>query len=434
MLSEARCASLFTRRAFAGSLPFVLAGQSKRPNILILYGDDQRADTIGAWGNRYIDTPNLDRLARRGVSYRSCYNQGGHQPAVCVASRAMLMSGKSLWRATAKDGLSGPLMPERFAEAGYRTFFTGKWHNGAETLNRSFQSGGLVHLGGMGPQIQPKLQNFGSNRNEARDGRATPLFANSLQDYLKSSVNDQKPFFAYCAFTAPHDPREARPEDSKRYQSREVPLPRPWFPAPQADNGELLIRDEMVVPAPRTREQCKKELADYYGLITELDENIGRILKTLEDQSQLDNTIVVFAADNGLAMGAHGLMGKQSMYEHSIRVPLMMAGPGIKARTESKPVYLYELYSRLCQAVDLSVPSQVEKPGAPMYFAYRDFQRAVRMGSRKMAWSAKTIEQFDLAKDPHEEHNLWGTPKAWPDAPFLAARAQAAKHFGDPKL
>lgn len=433
MLSEATCPAKPTRRALLASLPLVLTGQTKRPNILILHSDDQRADTIGAWGNRYIDTPNLDRLVKCGVSFRNCYNQGGHQPAVCVASRAMLMSGKSLWRATAKDGLNGPLMPERFAEAGYRTFFTGKWHNGAETLNRSFQSGGLVHLGGMGPQIQPKLQNFRSSRTESRNGRATPLFADSLQDYLRSSVNDQKPFFAYCAFTAPHDPREARPEDSKRYRSRGIPLPRPWFPAPQTDNGELSIRDEMVVPPPRTREQYSKELADYYGLISELDENIGRILKTLEDQSRLENTIVVFAADNGLAMGAHGLMGKQSMYEHSIKVPLIMAGPGIRNQTDRKPAYLYELYSRLCKAVDLSVPSEVEAPGAPMYFAYRDFQRAIRIGSRKMTWSAKAIEQYDLELDPHEEHNLSGTSEAWPDAPFLTRRAQAAKHFGDPK-
>ncbi len=434
MLSESTHASILTRRGLIGSLPIILAGQTKRPNILILYSDDQRADTIGAWGNRYIDTPNLDLLVKRGISFRNCYNQGGHQPAVCVASRAMLMSGKSLWRATAKDGLNGPLMPERFAEAGYRTFFTGKWHNGAETLNRSFQAGGLVHLGGMGPQIQPKLQNFGSAQNESRNGRATPLFADSLITYLKSSIKDQKPFFAYCAFTAPHDPRQAKPEDSKRYQSREVPLPRPWFSAPKADNGELLIRDEMVVPAPRTREQCQKELADYYGLISELDENIGRILKTLEDQSQLENTIVVFAADNGLAMGAHGLMGKQSMYEHSIKVPLIMAGPVLRVHTETKPAYLYEVYSRLCRAVGLSVPPAVEAPGAPMYFGYRDFQRAVRMGSRKMTWSGKTIEQYELAKDPYEEHNLWGTSNAWPEAPFVALKAQAAKRFGDSKV
>lgn len=427
MLSEAMC----SRRSLLGSIPILLSAQPKRPNVLILYSDDQRADTIGAWGNRQIYTPNLDRLAKRGASFRNCYNQGGHQPAICVASRAMLLSGKSLWRATAPDGLAGPLLPERFAEAGYQTFFTGKWHNSVDTLNRSFQAGGLVHMGGMGPQIRPKLQSFGDSSATEREGRATPLFTNSLEAFLKSTVNHQKPFFAYCAFTAPHDPREARAEDSKRYLSRELTLPRPWFPSPQVDNGELTIRDEMVVPAPRTREQCRKELADYYGLITELDENIGRILKTLEDNQQLDNTVIVFAGDNGLAMGAHGLMGKQSMYEHSLRVPLIMAGPGIQARTDLKPMFLYEVYSRLCQSLHLSAPSGVEGTGAPLYFGYRHFQRAIRIGNRKMSWSAKAREQYDLAKDPHEEHNLWGTPRAWPEAEFLTAKDKAKLHFGD---
>lgn len=417
-------------------LPMVFAAQTKaqasRPNVLILYSDDQRADTIGAWGNQHIDTPNLDRLVRRGVSFRNCYNQGGHQGAVCIASRAMLLSGKSLWRATADNGLDSTLMPERFREAGYDTFFTGKWHNGQKTLERCFQSGGLTHLGGMGPQIRPSLSDFGEFQARPHDGRITPLLTDGLIQYLNKREKSQSPFFAYCAFTAPHDPREASAEDLKRYEGRELPLPRPWFPAPQRDNGELVIRDEMVVPAPRTQDQCRRELAAYFALITEMDRNIGRILKTLEDIGQLERTMIVFAGDNGLAMGAHGLMGKQSMYEHSLRVPLILAGPGLRARTESRPVYLYEVYSRLCSHLKVSAPAVVEAPGAPLYFGYRTFQRAVRVGSKKMAWSGKTIEQYDLKSDPHEEHNLHGTPRAWKDAEFLKARAAARQHFGDP--
>jgi arylsulfatase A-like enzyme len=436
MLSEAFKPSKISRRGVLAGFPMIftpkVTAQESKPNVLILYSDDQRADTIGAWGNRYIDTPNLDRLVRRGVSFRSCYNQGGHQGAVCIASRAMLLSGKSLWRATAGSGLDGTLLPERFREAGYNTFFTGKWHNGQKTLERCFQSGGLTHLVGMGPHVQPSLGKFGEFKAEARDGRATPLFADGLVDYLSQQMNQKSPFFAYCAFTAPHDPREATAEDKKRYESRELPLPRPWYASPQRNNGELVIRDEMVVPAPRTREQCRSELAAYYGLITEMDRNIGRILKALEDSGQLDRTMIVFAGDNGLAMGAHGLMGKQSMYEHSLRVPLIMAGPGMRRGTESRPMYLYEVYSRLCSHLSLAVPKGVEKPGAPLYFGYRTFQRAVRLGKHKMAWSGKSLEQYDLGVDPYEEHNLYATSQGWPEAEFLKARRTACAHFGDP--
>ncbi len=407
-------------------------GRSSKLNVLILITDDQRADTIAAWGNSNILTPNLDKLVRRGVSFRNCYNQGGTQGAVCIASRAMLLSGKSLWRATSPKGLDGPLLPERFAEAGYRSFISGKWHNGAALLNRSFQAGGLIHLGGMGPQINPKLQKFGDARDIERVGRATPLIAESLKGFLRESSRSQEPFFAYCAFTAPHDPREAAGADLKLYQSRELPLPRPWFPAPPLDNGEIDIRDENVVPAPRTQQQCQSELASYYALITELDRHIGEILATLETTGQLSNTIIVFAGDNGLALGAHGLMGKQSMYEHSLRVPLIMAGPGIQARTELQPMYLYEVYGRLCQQLKLATPTGVEKPGAPLYFGYRDFQRSVRIGERKMSWSKQLREQYDLASDPYEERNLWGSSKAWAESEFLAAQELAKAHFSDP--
>ncbi len=425
MLSEAL---LSRRRLVLGALQ----AQVSRPNVLILFSDDQRADTIRAWGNRYIDTPNLDRLVARGVSFRNCYNQGGHVGAVCIASRAMLLSGRSLWRATAPNGLDTTLLPERMREAGYETFFTGKWHNGHATLERCFEAGGLTHLGGMGPQIAPKLGEFGNFTPKPRDGRATVLFTDSLVDYIKRRLNRQKPFFGYCAFTAPHDPREAAAEDLKRYEGRELPLPRPWFPAPVTDNGELKIRDEMVAPAPRTQAQCRSELRSYYALITELDRNIGRILKTLEDAGELDRTLIVFAGDNGLAMGAHGLMGKQSMYEHSLRVPLLMAGPGVQPGVESEPMYLYEVYGRLCRQLGLSTPSSVEMPGAPMYFGYRDIQRAVRIGNRKMSWSGRAIEQYDLAADPHEELNRWGKAGAWLEREFLVARRAARRHFGDP--
>jgi arylsulfatase A-like enzyme len=400
--------------------------------VLVLFADDLRADTIAAWGNREISTPNLDRLVSGGVSFRNCYNQGGHLPAVCVASRAILLTGKSLWRATSPTGMDSTLLPERFREAGYDTFFTGKWHNGAPRLKRSFDQGGLVLLGGMDTQIRPKLHQFASDRAEPRDGRATPLFTNSLCAFLKQRTKSQKSFFAYCAFTAPHDPREADANDLKLYQGRELALPRPWFPAPLLDNGETKIRDEMVVPAPRTRESCQAELAAYYALITELDRNIGIILKTLEDRQELDRTLIVFAGDNGLALGAHGLMGKQSMYEHSLKVPLLLYGPGFKRQTDSKPMYLSEVYSRLCRHLGMTIPSGVEGPGAPMYFGYRDFQRAVRIGNRKMSWSANTIEQYNLKEDPYEEQNLWGGAKAWDSAPFVAAETRAKAFFADP--
>jgi arylsulfatase A-like enzyme len=429
-----------TRRALAYA-PFLhlsARGQrTEKPNVLFLYADDMRADALGAMGNREVRTPNLDKLAARGTVFEKAYNQGGHVGAVCIASRAMLMSGKSLWRATGPNGLSGTLMPRRFAEAGYQTFVTGKWHNGAEALKAAFDDGGPVLMGGMGPQVGLRMASFAEpGKASAREGRVTPLLADALMEFLGRPSTGKQPFFAYGAFTAPHDPREASAEDAAFYKGAQLTLPKPWKPAPVLDNGELKVRDEMVVPAPRTQEQCVQELRDYYALITELDRNLGRVMGKLEERGMLGNTIILFAADNGLAMGAHGLMGKQNMHEHSLRVPMMVAGPRGKSVREKTPRYLYSSYSHLCGMAGLSVPRGVEA-NAPehLYFGYRHLQRAVQVKGRKMVWNQASKgmvrEQYDLRKDPFEENNLHGTPAEWDAKPFELAANAAKEFFGD---
>src|SRR5687767_12431362 len=118
----------------------------KRPNVLFLFSDDQRADTIAALGNPHIQTPNLDRLVKRGASFTRAYCMGSMQGAVCVPSRAMLLSGRTLFRVP--GNLKGvTTWPEMFARAGYRTFMTGKWHNQQGSALRTFMFGKSVFLG-----------------------------------------------------------------------------------------------------------------------------------------------------------------------------------------------------------------------------------------------------------------------------------------------
>ena len=135
------------------------------------------------------------------------------------------------------------------------------------------------------------------------------------------------------AFTAPHDPRSPREDYIGMYDPESIPLPgnfKKYHPfAFDILNGSLNNRDESLAPWPRTPEIVRESLADYYALISHLDSRIGDIIETLKKEGLFENTIIVYAADNGLAIGSHGLLGKQNLYEHSTKVPLIISGPGI---------------------------------------------------------------------------------------------------------
>ncbi len=307
------------------------AAAPARPNILFLFADDQRADTLGAWGNTNIATPHIDRLAAAGFSFRNNYCFGGNSGAVCIPSRAMLMSGRTWFHVD--HSLKGvPTLPEQLRNAGYRTFGTGKWHNGPESFTRSFQTGRSVFFGGMADHTQVEIQDLkadGSYTSKRPSPKfSSEQFADAAIEFLNRPPNGA-PFFAYVAFTAPHDPRNPPQDWRERYDTRRPPLPANYLPQHPFDNGQLVLRDENLLPWPRPPELLRDQLAEYYGLISHLDGQVGRILDTLERSPYATNTVIVYAADHGPALGSYGLLGKQSLYEDSMRCPLIIVGLGV---------------------------------------------------------------------------------------------------------
>lgn len=401
-----------------------------KPNILFLFADDQRPDTIHALGNDQIRTPQLDRLVERGMAFTQAHIMGGLQGAVCVPSRAMLMSGRSLFRIDEKLAKE-TLLPAHLATAGYATFGTGKWHNGPQSYARAFSAGGPVFLGGMTDQFHVKVHPFAAlasgnvTRAESKEQHATELFANAAIEFIQQPRTE--PFFCYVAFTAPHDPRQSPPEYARMYDPATIKLPANYLPIHPLNNGEMRVRDEMLAPWPRTEAEVRRHLADYYGIISHLDAQIGRILTALEATGKLDNTIVVFAADNGLAIGSHGLFGKQNLYEHSMGVPLVISGPGVKRNQRTAAMcYSFDLFPTLCELAGVSVPSEVEGQSlAPvlrgereqhrdtLFFAYRGVQRAVRDERYKLIRypQINKSQLFDLVADPHETVDLVYVPE-----------------------
>lgn len=408
---------------------------AERPNIVFLFADDQRADTISAHGNPHIQTPNLDHLAADGFSFRRNYCAGSFSGAVCVASRAMLMTGRHWMNLPAERPQSNwgdvKTLPALLTSSGnYRTFIVGKWHNGKGTLDRSFTDGRSIYMGGMANHADFQVQDLSAGKLSPRrsaDGFSSTVFADEAVTFISNAESDQ-PFFLYVAFMAPHDPRNPPEKYRQMYYKDRPPLPVNFLPqhpfqnAPQSTSG----RDESLAPWPRTKPVISDQLCEYYGLVTHLDEQVGRVLKALEASPHADNTIVVYTADHGLAMGSHGLLGKQNVYEQSMSCPLILKGPGIpKGKSSDAFTYVHDLYSTICDFADISTPDGVDarsltpimqgradRVRESLFLPFQDNQRAVRDTRWKLHVYPRINYQllFDLSADPHEMKNLATDP------------------------
>jgi len=420
-----------------------LAGaERQRPDIVLLFADDLAPDTIAALGNREIRTPNLDRLVARGTSFDRTYGMGGWHGAICVASRAMLLTGRTLWdcdngKAVEADRKAGRLLPQRLAAAGYRTYFTGKWHNEGRPAD-SFHETGVVRMGGM-PDAGPDAYGRSGASGEAwkptdpsrggywKGGRHwSEVTADDVVARL-GRRDDGKPLFLMASFNAPHDPRQAPRPFVDLYPRGKMTLPPnflPAYPHARAIGSGPDLRDEKLAPHPRTPEAVRLHRAEYFAIISHLDAQVGRILAALEAGGRAANTVIVFTADNGLAVGQHGLMGKQSLYEHSLRVPLVVAGPGIAAgRRIDRPVHLFDLTPTLLELGGAEartgfrslLPSLQggEPPARPALLgAYMGLQRSVVSdGWKLLAYpKAGVTRLYHLTSDPHETKDLSADP------------------------
>lgn len=392
------------------------------PNVLVLFMDDQQADTIAALGNEHLLTPNVDRLVRSGISMDRAYMQGSMNGATCVPSRAMLLSGRGLFRIDEKL-LAHPNWIQAFGRAGYRTFITGKWHNGTESLIKTFQAGRGISLRGMGNPMKATLSSLVAGELSAATAESQHScirFADEAIGFLEQASDE--PFFCYVAFDGPHDPHIVPERFPIKYHAGDIPLPPNFLAQHPFNNGEMTIRDETLLPWPRQPDAVGAMIAEYYRYISFLDVQIGRILDQLERSSYRDNTIVVFTADSGVARGRHGLIGKQSLYEHSIRVPLIFAGPGIARNARSNGLcYLYDVLPTLGGMCGVNAPEGSEgvdfqatlrDPGVPirdrLVFGYKSSQRAICNSRWKLIRypNIDVTQLFDLSRDPHERTDL----------------------------
>jgi arylsulfatase A-like enzyme len=278
---------------------------------------------------------------------------------------------------------------------------------------------------------------------------SSELFGNAAEAFVQSLVDE--PFFAWVAFTAPHDPRQPPAGFRDRFVGHEPSLPANFLPEHPFDNGELKIRDELLLGWPRTQDAISRELADYYACIEGMDAQIGRVIAALEAKGRLDDTIILFTSDHGLALGSHGLLGKQNLYEHSMRAPAILAGPGVPAGARVPALcYLHDLVATVGDLAGVPPPAESEctsllpvlRGEVPavrqaLLLSYRDVQRALVTPEWKLIEypAVGRAQLFDLAHDPDELMDHAAEPSAHGRRLEFEAQLKAMQRAaGDPLL
>lgn len=389
-----------------------VAHAAEKPNIILLLTDDQRADTIHALGNPQIITPNLDRLAGRSLVFERAYNFGGNTAAVCIPARNMLATGKTFFRFDdgAWDRGQRDTLPKTLKAAGYETWYREKsGESNLHYIRKQFDHFADIH------QV-----------NALATGYAARGIVDDAIQFITTDRDKSKPFFMYLGFPCPHDPRWSAKEFRDLYDPAKLALPANYQPVHPLDTGDMICRDEALEAWPRTEDAVRRHLHDYYSLISGMDRDIGRLLGALDQQSLAANTIVVFTADQGIALGSHGLMGKQNLYDDTQRVPLLISGPGIAKGRSAALAYLHDLFPTLSELAGAQAPRNIdglslapiisgkaEKVRDSLVTAYTNTQRAIRDDRWHLIRFPQINRQlfFDLQLDPHETKDLAANPE-----------------------
>ena len=415
-----------------------------RPNIVLIVADDWAHTDLGIAEHPLLRTPNLDRLARGGVHFTHAFTPN----PICTPSRAALLTGQDCW--TNGCWFFGmPIRPqsEHFArllsQAGYETFYTGKWHNDGSPSKRGFTSGRYIGGGGPGAGGHPKpmVKEFGKTKRRQIERFDSELFTDAAVEFLESQRVGDKPFLLFVSYMTPHDPWTPPGKFATMYEPEAIDLPHNFMPRPMNGSkpfryytdwhGTNLRDEKQMVPFPRTAEGVRDVRCRYYGTITHDDQQIGRILDTLDEKKLSNNTLVIFLADHGISLGAHGISGKQTMYEEGIRLPLIVRYPKLK-RSHAKNASLtslIDIFPTICDAAGVSIPKSVE--GKSLLGLYEGKERwdrdrifasfvsperhrlnirCIRTERYKFVHHLTTdeVELYDLEKDPYELKNLVG--------------------------
>ena len=419
----------------------------QRPNFLFVVVDDQSPFDFKMYDpNSILESPNIDKLANEGVIFDGARHMGAWSGAVCTPSRHMIMSGRTLWNLPSnKQGYENPNSPDSlelqtigavFNRAGYSTMRTCKKGNSYAAANKQFT---VVR---------------DASKRGGTEETGSAWHAEQVLDYLdeRQTGQDENPFFIYFGFSHPHDTRDGTPELLAKYgavnhtDTSSFPPANPNQPRLQENyltvhpffHGHPNLRDEDRVSGVwkrRDEQTVRNELGREYACSENIDIQLGKVLMKLEALGELDNTYIIYTSDHGIAIGRHGLMGKQNLYEHTWRVPFVVKGPGIEAgKRKEGNIYLLDVLPTVCELAGIEIPSTVDgKSFKPILIDEKETIREVQYGIysggtkpgmrcvKKGDWklikydmmdgTVRETQLFNLAENPHEylpEHNKSG--------------------------
>jgi arylsulfatase A-like enzyme len=437
--------------------PWVLGAERvrQRPNILYIMSDDHAAHALSCYGSRINKTPHLDRLAAGGMRLDNCFCTN----SLCGPSRATLLTGKYShahgFRANSGrfDG-SQQTFAKLLQKAGYYTAVIGKWHLASEPTGFDYS----CVLPGQGAYVDPAFIEMGASRKTR--GYVTDIITDMVIDQLKKRPGD-KPFCMLYHPKAPHRSWQSDDKHARMYEDVEIPLP-PTFDDDWATRGTAARDQQMTIekhlgrgdvkadpPAGLSAPQLKRWkyqrfIKDYLRCVASLDDNIGRVLDFLDEAKLAQDTIVVYTSDNGFFLGDHGWYDKRFMYEHSLRVPMLVRWPGVTKEATASPDLAIncDFAPTFLDAAGVDAPADMHGrslrgvlAGATpadwrtsAYYHYYEFPQphhvhphcGVRTRSHKLIHfhTLGEWELYDLEKDPHELKNVYA------DAAYAKVRAE----------
>ncbi len=346
---------------------------AKRPNFLVVVVDDQSPWDLSIYNpDSPLDTPTIDQLARQGMVIDGAYHMGAFIGAVCTPSRHMIMSGRTVWHlpisplAKAKglcpQNLENFTLPAVFRNAGYATMRTCKSGNSYEAANAQFE-----------------VRHDATKRGGTHES-GSGWHADRVLEYLeaKENADDDRPFLIYFGFSHPHDTRDGTPDLLSKYGAvnhtdkdrlpepnpNQPPLPANYLTAHPFPHGHPNLRDEVAVSGvwdKRDPNTIRNELGREFACSENIDHHLSRVLTKLAAMNELENTYILYTADHGMAIGRHGLQGKQNLYQHTWRVPMVITGPGITPNSRAEGnVYLLDLLATLCDLAGIDTPPSSE--------------------------------------------------------------------------